>query len=329
MAAGITIRNDKTAEMFYTGARPWHGLGTKLDTYATSAQALEAAGLNWTVSKRPIFYPKGDTLAPMLKAPEHFMVVRDDNEEPLGAVGENYTPLQNMEAFSFMDAIIGEKAAVYETAGSLWGGRRVWALAKLDGVMRVKGEDVLDRYLLLSNGHDGWQAVRVALTSVRVVCNNTLTSALAGAKMEGTSVKLRHSRGIGAKVERVRVSLGMVNKAWAQIEEQAQRLAEVKVTGATLESFLKGMGFDPKDAKTQDKALDLVKAFETGPGSELESAKGTLWGAVNAVTYYVDHARGWQSRSADAESARFADLMVGAGARLKGKAWDLALKMAK
>lgn len=326
MAAGITIQENGKAEMFYAGATPWHGLGQRLDTYATSAEALAAAGLDWTVCKRPVHYP--NATGELIRAPEHFVTVREDNGLALGTVGEDWAPLQNREAFSFMDAIIGEKAAVYETAGSLWGGRRVWALARLDGVMRVHGDDVLNRYLLLANGHDGWQAVRVALTSVRVVCNNTLTAAIRGLA-QGESVKLRHSRTIGARVGKVRVSLGLVNKAWEDFEQQAQRLATVQVNKEQLGGFLRGIGLDPQDTKTQDKALDVVKAFETSPGAKMPSANGTLWGLVNGVTYYADHARDWTSRSEDAETARFADLMLGAGNRLKTKAWDMALALAK
>jgi len=120
--------------LFYHGETPWHGLGTKLDSPATSAEAIEASGLNYTVEKHPLYLQDGSPVA------HHFATVREDENQILGVVGSKYTILQNKDAFRFFDGIVGVKEAIYETAGALGKGEKVWLLAKLNGVVRTVGE---------------------------------------------------------------------------------------------------------------------------------------------------------------------------------------------
>ncbi len=181
MGHNVSFKNGK-ARMFYWGGLPWHGLGTKLDGPATSAEAIKAAQLDSNVIKVPLCAVDKRGSAGV---PDFFATVPEDGWGKLGCpvfgvVGKDYKPLQNVDAFRFFDSIVGMGAAVYHTAGALGNGSRVWILAKLPSSIRVVGEDVADKYLLLSNGHDGHTAIQIKFTPVRVVCQNTLTRALKG-----------------------------------------------------------------------------------------------------------------------------------------------------
>jgi len=157
--------------MMYVGEKPWHGLGTRLENAATSAEAIKAAGLDWNVTKQPLFLEGGMQLERALAT------VREDTGAVLGVVGKVYQPLQNKDAFSFFDAVVGIKEAMYHTAGALGKGECVWILAKLPGVVRVVGDDITEKYLLLTNRHDGWGSATVMFTPIRVVCQSAIRSA--------------------------------------------------------------------------------------------------------------------------------------------------------
>lgn len=163
MAHELSTENGKAA-MMYVGQVPWHGLGQKLDKPATSAEAIKAAHLDWEVAKVPL-YLKGSNGYRL--ADETFAIVRSDvsHPAPLGIVGTSYQPLQNRAAFVWFDEIVGQDAAIYHTAGALGSGERVWILAKLPGEIRVKGDDIAEKFLLLSNSHDGKSSVQVKFSA--------------------------------------------------------------------------------------------------------------------------------------------------------------------
>src|SRR5439155_25560888 len=185
------------ASMFYVEKPAWHGLGTKLQKPATAAEAIQAANLSWKVVKKPIRAGKdGERQVTM---PHTFATVREDLSSNLaeacpvfGVVGESYTPLQNQEAFAFFDPIVGKDAAIYETAGALGDSERVWILAKLPSDIRVIGDDIANKFLLLSNSHDGSSAVQIKFTPIRVVCQNTLTMAL----NQGRTLRVPHVKSL-------------------------------------------------------------------------------------------------------------------------------------
>ena len=187
MSHDLNMNNGK-ASMFYVGETPWHKLGTKLENPATAYEAIDAAGLNYTVIKNPIVTVlrsnKIKTIA------NHFATVRTDTEEILGVVGSRYEVIQNRNAFSFFDALIGSDEAIYHTAGALGKGERIWILAKLPDYIRVGKDDVVEKFLLLTNSHDGSSFACAKLTPIRVVCSNTLSAALDGSEQE---VRIRHT----------------------------------------------------------------------------------------------------------------------------------------
>ena len=215
----------QTAMMYY-GEAPWHRLGTKLDHPATAEEAIRAASLDWEVAKKPLFISHGEKSH---EVPDRFAVVRQDqldqDEKPavLGIVGPEYTPWQNREAFAWFDPIVGQGAAVYHTAGALGNGERVWILAKLPDKIQVIGDDIADKYLLLSNSHDGGSSVQVKFTPIRVVCQNTLTMALS----EGRSIRIHHTKNLKERMAAARDALGIIEARFKDISEGFQRLAKV------------------------------------------------------------------------------------------------------
>lgn len=164
MAHELATTNGKAAMMFY-GETPWHGLGTRLDNPATAAEAIVAAALDFSVDLEAITTTDG------VPVPQRKAVMRADSGDVLGVVGNSYIPIQNAEAFAFLDSVVAEGEVRYHTAGALGKGERIWMLAKLPGHIRIKNsDDVTDKYLLLSNSHDGSAALRVFFTPIRVVC---------------------------------------------------------------------------------------------------------------------------------------------------------------
>ncbi len=321
--------------MFYTGEKPWHKLGKELGQVATAAEALAAAGLDWTVSKKPLYLMDGTPVD------GHFAIVRDDKKTPLGVVGNVYQPLQNKEAFSFFDAVVGMKQAIYHTAGSLRDGQYVWILAKLPGTIRVVKDDLIEKYLLLTNAHNGMKSARMLFTPIRVVCMNTHNVAIALAEREIQKAReagdtfignatMRHTTNLGLTVEAVRKSLGIVSVQYQVYAEAAKRLAMTQVTTEAWKNYLLATGIRPsgkKDAElsTQTKKIiDEVSAmFDKGRGNDLPGVRHTAWGAFNAVVEYVDYSRG-----SDKEDSRAKSVLFGSGANLKQKAWDAALAIA-
>ncbi len=234
MSHNLLIQNGQ-ASMFYVNEVPWHGLGTRLDKPATAQEAIQAAGLDWRVKKLPLF--AGSKRIPV---PDRFAVVRRTGDliqrtDPvLGVVSNEYTPLQNHEAFQFFDPIVGQNAAIYHTAGALGRGERVWILAKLPGLVRVVGDDVAEKYLLLANSHDGKSSVLVKFTPVRVVCQNTLTLAL----NEGPVVKLAHHADIHRKLAQAHEMLGIINQKFDGLEQSFRAMTGVKMNSGRLAEFL-------------------------------------------------------------------------------------------
>ncbi len=309
--------------MFYAGKeKPWHGLGVQVPAELNASEAIKAAGLDWKVEKKAVRVDGGEIIA------DTFATVRTDRNEVLGVVGDVYRPLQNSEAFSFADGIIQEKGAVYHTAGSLGHGEKVWVLAKLDGVCQIKGDDIVEKYLLLSNSHDGSSGVRVCLTPIRVVCQNTLNQAIKGAE---NLFKIRHTASMGDKVTAARTALGLANKFFAEFEEKARAMASTAVNAQGLTEYLKLSGFDVEADKGRAKGQidDLTRLFESGQGQNLAGAKGTVWGAYNAVTEYLTHERGTRITNGykTEQEARLNSLWFGSGQAVNQKAWNAALTL--
>lgn len=347
--------------MMYAGEKPWHGLGTFVgDKEVTSKEAIMAAGLNWTVDKRKLLYPvlEGGQIKGMREQHHVHALVRDNDNKFLGHCGPIYTPFQNTEAFEFFDEVVGQKAAIYHTAGALQGGRKVWILAKLNGLLQVVGDDTIEKYLLLVNTHKQGVSIKVLCTPIRVVCSNTLAMALGGANIT-SSFRIRHSISAKDRVKDVQAELAAADSYFKKVLEASRYLAKVQATASQIDQFLMDLDLlraNEREAKIrvemQDKGLSdeairieavrqakedenyqkVIQLFEHGKGNDMPGVKGTYWAAYNAVTEYVD----WfnpvkKTKKAKAEGGQATRLNVawfGSGAKLKSRAFDLAVDLA-
>ena len=323
MAHEIHIEDGK-ASMMYVGEEPWHGLGTKLDQPATAEEAIKAAGLNWSVCKKPVEAVDGNKRLPLKNI---FAIVREDKWSTgrcpvFGIVGEHYTPLQNSEAFRFFDPIVGKNAAVYHTAGALGKGERVWILAKLPSTIHVIGDDIAEKYLLLSNSHDGNSSVQIKFTPVRVVCQNTLTMALS----QGPTLRVPHTKDLPARLKQSERTLGLIHMRFAEIEDCFKAMAKVQTNSLKLSQYLQDVFPEPTDPDNErsqkrvtDNRLWARYFFENGKGNRQHGVRGTLWAAYNGVTELVDHRQTGQTSERRLNSVWFGD-----GYLLKARAFKIA-----
>lgn len=266
--------------MMYTRTVPWHGLGTRVDEAPTSADALRLARLDWTVEQKNIQLCGG------AKIQNYKANVRSSDGQVLGIVSDRYKIVQNKDAFEFTDSIIGGDVR-YETAGSLNGGRKVWLLAKLPET-EIAG-DKTEPYMVFSNTHDGSGAIRVAMTPIRVVCNNTLNLALDSAKRAWS---VRHTGDLNSKMHEARVCLKMANAYMGALAERADRLANTTVTRDQLNMILDELF--PMDESSTEREKQGVKKLRDEFmvcyfAPDILKFRNTAWGVVNAVSDMVTH----------------------------------------
>ena len=214
--------------MFSAKETPWLKIGNVTEGALTSSEAIEKAGLDWTVSIRGLatFQEDNNTdVSSLIDVPDHYATVRDTDNTVLGVVGNRYTPIQNIECFDFLDTVLDDSEAKYETAGSLYGGKIVWMLINL-GKDVVVGEDRTVPYLLLTNSHDGSTAIKGMTTPIRVVCANTLSLAL---KDNVTSFGFRHTNNVHNKITQARKLLEINYKYIDNFQEEVEKLIEQHV----------------------------------------------------------------------------------------------------
>lgn len=266
--------------MMYVREKPWHGLGTKVDEAPTSADALRLAGLDWTVEQKNIQLCGG------AKIQNYKANVRSSDGQVLGIVSDRYKIVQNKDAFEFTDSIIGGDVR-YETAGSLNGGRKIWLLAKLPEA-EIAG-DKTEPYMVFSNTHDGSGAIRVAMTPIRVVCNNTLNLALDSAKRAWS---VRHTGDLNSKMHEARVCLKMANAYMGALAERADRLANTTVTRDQLNMILDEL-FPIDESSTEREKQGVKKLRDEFMvcyfAPDILKFRNTAWGVVNAVSDMVTH----------------------------------------
>ena len=213
--------------MFYVRETPWHGLGVKVMTAPSSQEALRLAGLDWKVVQEPI-YTENEEIIEGYKAN-----VRDTDRRVLGVVTDRYKIIQNEEAFAFTDELLGEGVR-YETAGSIMNGRKVWLLAHLPHEYIIAGERI-SPYLIFSNTHDGSGAVKVALTPIRVVCQNTLNLALSSAKRSWSMI---HTGDVREKLDEARSTLFLAEKYMDSLGKEFESLRMKKLTDKQVMEYI-------------------------------------------------------------------------------------------
>ena len=269
--------------MFVGRERPWHGLGTQVEEAPDSREALIAAGLDWDVVQRPVFTQDG------VKVPGYFANVRQQDGSILGMVTSRYKVVQNRDAFAFTDALLGDGVR-YETAGSLMGGRKTWILAKLPTRYIIQGEQILP-YLVFSNTHDGSGAIKIAMTPIRVVCNNTLNLALDTADR---SWSIHHTGDIAAKLEDARETLFMAEDYMNELGKGFEDLSRKRLTDAAVDEYIKELLPIADDASetTEKNILRLRKDVATRyfDAPDLQGLRKNGYRFINAVSDFATHA---------------------------------------
>lgn len=269
--------------MFSTREKPWHGLGTVVEEAPASADALRLAGLDWNVVQKDIFTNHG-------KVEGYKANVRDIDNQVLGVVTDRYKVIQNVDAFAFTDELLGEGVR-YETAGSLQGGRKVWLLARLPREYIISGERITP-YLVFSNTHDGSGAVRVAITPVRVVCNNTLNLALNTASR---SFSMIHAGDVRGKISEARQTLFMADHYMEHLGKEFEHLRKVKLSDQQVKEYIETLlpiekGASMLAAKNTRRLRDDLRArYYDAP--DLKNVGGNnAYRFINAVSDFATHA---------------------------------------
>lgn len=303
-------------EMMYVGQTPWHNLGNRfIEAPKTMEEAMVAAGLNWTVSTQDLFLADGR------KAPAK-VTVRDSDKSILGTVGLGYKPLQNQHAFDFFNPFVETGVASIETAGSLMDGKRVWVQAKIKSdVDVVKGNDIIERYILLSNSHDGTMAVRAGFTPQRVVCNNTLT--MAHHNGESQLIRIKHGANVQENVMAVSKIMNLANNAFEATLEQYKLLANKDINSKDLEKYIKIVFKLDEDKEGSGKKLlsNIIPLFEKGRGNDMSEIKGTYWAAYNSISEYLQYQKGTDAQ------IRLNNLWFGSSRATLERALEEAVKM--
>ena len=274
---------DGKAQMAYVGKTPWHGLGVELEEGVTPQEMMVAAGLDWSVDKADLHYGRfADKKVEGKQA-----LIRSTDSKLLDIVGVDWNPVQNIEAFNFFDSFCKSGQMSMHTAGSLFDGKRVWALAKIASDFELFNGDKVEGFLLFSNPHKFGQAVDIRFTPVRVVCNNTLTLSLG--QQAQNAVKLNHRKEF--EPEGVKQVLGLATKHMDEYKDTARFLGSKQVSDAEFKKFLTEIfGASRKEDKLTRSAQMAYEALHTQPGAEF--AQGSWWSALNAVTYVTDHQLG-------------------------------------
>ncbi len=341
--------NDRTGKysFFSVKEKAWHNLGQIVQVYPSSEEAIKFAGLDYEVEKSPLFTKVAgivensngiEMIDSELEVSNYFANIRTDNNTVLGVVGKDYQIVQNREAFSFFDAIVGGNDGIlYETAGALGNGERIFITAKLPDYIRVgNGDDITEKYIFLTTSHDGSGSITAAFTPVRIVCQNTLNASL---RNMSNVVRIRHTAGAKQRLEDAHKVMGLANKLsnelestfnhWAKItvgDDEMKKLIQLALcpNEETLQHLQKG-NFDDLSTVFKNTVDDAFAYAMMSDTQQMETTKGTLFGAYNAVTGYYQNVKTYKD-----DEAKLQSIVLGGTAQLKSqKAFELCENFAR
>jgi phage/plasmid-like protein (TIGR03299 family) len=350
MSHEITIQESGKAEFAYTGEAGWHGLGNELPEGASIEQWQEAAGMMWKVQRSKVRFFADAAGTEQHEWADNHVLFRSDNKLPLGLVSPGYKIVQPKAVIEFFRDLVGGNGYTLDTAGTLYGGKKFWALAKVASAC-VQGDDRVNGYLLLSTSADGSSATEVRECAIRVVCKNTLAMAQsAGSK---NTVKISHRTRFDDKSLKAKMTDSLEH--FHAFMDSARDLSTKQVTNAVAENFVRELLRPAKEVAAAATAivnmggsnfasllnksfvpsnLSLVEDEKRAPrgeaeilnlfrgnaiGSGLAGTNGTAWQLVNACTEYVDH-----KKTAKSDSHRLDSALFGDGDALKTRAFELA-----
>jgi phage/plasmid-like protein (TIGR03299 family) len=350
MAHELDFAANGEAAMAWVGDTPWHGLGQELEAGSPIEVWLKAAHMDWEILRTPVEYKipydgsqrdvlelTADKLSEYRVFVEKNVLYRSDTLAPLSVVSDSYNIVQPYEVLEFYRDLVGVADMQLETAGVLFGGRRFWALANTGRLAELKGDDAVKGYVLLSTSCDGTMATTARFTSVRVVCNNTLSIAT---KDNASVIRVPHRRVWNPN--EVKEQLGLIDSSWAKFKEHIEVLSNTPVTTDMAADYLVRLfgeydrtnppiGSDEwrtmvsnQSPAVASKCAGIWDLYtNSGVGAHMPSAEGTFWGLLNAITQTIDYHTGHRTVDARLNNAWF-----GQGNAKKSEAFELALEYA-
>jgi len=341
--------NERTGRysFFSVQQKAWHNLGQIVEQYPTSAEAIKYAGLDYKVIKAPL-YTKGTGISidnggeikegGNIIVPDQYATIRTDNNAVFGVVGKDYQIVQNADAFAFFDAIVGGGDGIlYETAGALGKGERIFITAKLPDYIRVgNGDDVTEKYIFLTTSHDGTGSITAAFTPIRIVCQNTLNAAIGNMS---NVIRIRHTSGAKQRLEDAHKVMGLANQLSTQLESIFNQWTKVRITDSevkkliqlalcpnkeTLDAIKKGAE-DELSTVFKNTVEDAFAYAMIADTQQMDTTRGTLFGAYNAVTGYYQNVRSYKDDETKVQS-----IVMGGTAQNKAqKAFELCYAFAQ
>lgn len=310
-------------KMAFTGEIPWHRLGTHFDKPMNAAEVIMATGMDYEVFKRPLYDLPRDG---EFEETGMFATVNSHTNERLGIVGERYTPIQNVHAFDFFDNFIEEGAAIYETAGAIGKGEKIWLLAKLPITFQPVAGDLIEQYCILYNTHDGSKPLSVMFTPIRVVCQNTLNMAL---KKNTNIVTVKHTSNAEERLAEAGRILARMNDYFTEMGETCHTLAQFKIDDDFIQEYMDLMFGREEDIPTRGPGrsirLNKIQMFEgrlkNGKGVDLPGVVGTAWHPVQAFLEMGDY--DLPKVNEDPTES----ILFGTSQEFKQRAWDTALAL--
>lgn len=332
-------RNAKTGQdaFFSVKVKAWHKLGKIVQDYPTSEEAIMYAGLNYEVEKRPLYsYGKltDGTNGELLKINTHFATVRQDTEQYLGIVGSKYEVVQNRTAFTFFDALVNDGTGIkYETAGALGNGERIFITAKMPEVMKIGRNDIIELYIFLTTSHDGSGSIMAAFTPTRIVCNNTLQMALRNAT---NSVFIKHTANASQKLNEAARIISITNDQTENLQTLFNKWAKIRITDKELLKLV-SLAMAPNrevfNAVVKDDQIfefssqyknmvdDIYEYAMSADSQQMDTTKGTIFGAYNAVTGYFQNVKDFKN-----DDAKLNSIMYGTALDRTKAAFDICEK---
>ena len=323
----------KKHSFFSTKEKAWHNLGQVIQDYPTSAEAIKHAGLDYEVEKRKLFTSSLQDMR--IEVPNFFSTVRTDNDTVLGVVGKDYQIVQNRDAFSFFDSIVGGDGMLYETAGALGNGERIFITAKLPDYIRVGNDDLIEKYLFLTTSHDGSGSITAAFTPIRIVCANTLNAAL---RDQTNTVRIRHTSNAKQRLEQAHKVMGISDRLALQLESIFNNWTKVRISDNEVKKLIQSALAPSKEVlktlqegRTEDLSTCFINMVDSAyeyamsdPTQLMNTTKGTVFGAYNAITGYFQNVRSYKD-----DEAKLASILMGGTGQLRAQiAFDLCTNYA-
>lgn len=298
MPANIAVIDGKTAAFTADEKAWWDILGERVVKGQQEwKKAIKEAGLDWQVVKKPLFCK--DLKQKVFELPDRVAIYRDVDNAYIGNVSKTFEVVQNDEGFQWVDTLLeAENGAHYESAGALGNGAQIWLLAKVPFDINIAGtDDKSENFLLLSMAHDGSQALTAKLTSVRVVCWNTLQQALQG---EGAVLRMKHTKNIHVRMDSAKAVWKGVEQTVKTLEEKLNTLASRRMTRESAKAIFdrlfpprKGEKGEEVESKRRENTLSKIyQLYDSNDQNQIPEIRGTAYNLLNAVTEFTDHQRG-------------------------------------